>query len=263
MHRSPDAHRREFDELGYTVFENLLSDDEVAAGSALFDELLTPDTQPPIVTGDANELNGRKQLNSKHCEPRLAMFGTHPRLLEAASVLIGPDFRLTSAPIPCATFKSRPGGERFDFGYHVDWPQNPPRPGDLTRVNSVLHFAPVEPGGGAFMVVPRSHRLILSILEDPELRERALQQKFEGFPGLGEPVEMCVSAGSAIFYHAYLVHDRSENLRDQPRKVLFSLFKAYESEDERRQVRETAAKSLHPAFVEAMDARVRQLCGLA
>ena len=54
MHRSPQEHRQEFSEQGYTVFEDVLSADEIAYAQPIFDEVITPDTKPPIVTGTEN-----------------------------------------------------------------------------------------------------------------------------------------------------------------------------------------------------------------
>lgn len=262
MQRSAAEHRAEFEEQGYTIFRGVLSPQEVEAAIPIFDETITFDTKPPIVTGDANNKNGRKQLSSAYCEPRLSNFAGHPRVLEAAEILLGQSFRLLRTSIPCVTFKSLPGGERFELGLHVDWPHTPPQAGDDTCLNGVLHFSRVEPQGGGFTICPGSHRVILENLADPELSERMFKQDFNhGFPGLEPPQEICAEAGDLLFYHSFLVHDRSENMREQPRKIVFMHYKPYADEAERAAARANES-SFHPDHLATMDESFRRLCGL-
>ena len=155
--------------------------DEIAAGSPVFEERLPADKQPPGIPG-ANR-NGRKTLIADYTDPQLSNLAGHPRLIAAVAQLTGPYFLINSTSAPVITYKSPPGHERFDEGYHVDWPNNPPLPGDDRFVNGVVHFTTVEPGGGAFMVRPGSHRLVADSLADPALRQRMLDQDFNDFPG--------------------------------------------------------------------------------
>ena len=262
MQHTAAEHRAEFADQGYTIFQGVLTLQEIEAALPIFDETITFDTRPPIVTGDVNQLNGRRQLNSASCEPRLSNFGGHPRVLEAVELLLGRPFRLLRTPIPCVTFKSPPGDERFDLGLHVDWPRTPPLENDEPSINGVLHFSTVEPQGGGFTVCPGSHRLVLDNLANPELSRRMFEQDFNNrFPGLSAPQEICAGAGDLLFYHAFLVHDRSENLRQQPRKILFTHYKPYADEPARATAK-TNSESFHPAHVATMDERFRQLCGL-
>ena len=80
----------------------------------------------------------------------------------------------------------------------------PPEPGDEKYVDCVVHFSTVEPGGGAFVLRPRSHHFVQKCLEDPELRKRVLAQEFKQMDGLQEPKEMCVPAGSGCFSTRFL-----------------------------------------------------------
>jgi ectoine hydroxylase-related dioxygenase (phytanoyl-CoA dioxygenase family) len=262
MQRSADEHRAEFDEQGYTVFPGVLTPHDVEDAIPVFDDTINAETRPPIVTGDANNRNGRKQLSCAYCEPRLCSFAAHPAVLEAVAILANRPFRLVRSSIPCVTFKSPPGGERFESGLHVDWPHTPAQPHDETFLNGVLHFSTVQTGGGAFVVCPGSHRLVLKNLADPEMNRRMCAQEFnDGFPGLEPPQEICARAGDLLIYHAFLVHDRTENLRDEPRKVLFMHFKPFADEADRADARANV-DSFHPDHRAAMDAAFRQLCGL-
>lgn len=248
-----------FDREGYVVVEDILSEEEIVEARSLFEKWLPEDVQPPLVPGEVGvPSNGRKPLLAEYCEPRLSNLAGHPRLVEAVAGLLDTSPRLRSASVPVATYKSTPGTERFDLGYHVDWPNNPPEPGDEALINGVLHVNKVEPGGGAFMLYPGSHHCVEKYLQDPELRARALGQDFNDMPGLPEPMEMCVPAGSAVFFHSFLVHDRSENLLDVPRLVLFV---HYEERSDQAPLEENASR-FHADHLKAMDNSMKELCGI-
>ena len=112
------------------------------------------------------------------------------------------------------------------------------------------------------MVRPGSHRLVADSLANPALRQRMLDQDFNDFPGLSDPLAMCVPAGSVVFFHAFLVHDRSENVLEQPRKVLFTHYRGFSDDAQRRAYAADAASRFAQHQIDSMDPRMRQLCGL-
>ena len=60
----------------------------------------------------------------------------------------------------------------------------------------------------------------------------------------------------------FLVHDRSENVVETPRKVLFTQYKGFDDEPARRAVAVGAAVRFASHQVETMDPRLLGLCGL-
>ena len=250
--------RDQFEREGYLIVNGILSEEEINEAVAVIDRLLPPDAQPPFVCGTGAEMNGRKALRGEHYEPRLSNLAGHPRLIEAANILLGGAVRICHTSCPVVTYKSPPGAEQFGTSDHVDWPHTPPEPGDENYVNCVLHFSTVEPGGGAFIVRPGSHHFVWKCLEDPDLRERALAQEFKEMDGLQERKAMCVPAGSVVFVHAFMVHDRSENVLDVPRRVLFAHFARCKVDDPV----EDRRSAFHPDQVRTMDNRMRRLCGI-
>ncbi|MDE0299492.1 MAG: phytanoyl-CoA dioxygenase family protein [Candidatus Poribacteria bacterium] len=250
--------RDQFEREGYFIVNDILAKDEINGAVALIDQLLPPDAQPPYVCGTGAEMNGRKALRGEHCEPRLSNLAGHPRLVEAAEMLMGSGVRICHTSCPVVTYKSPPGAEQFGTSDHVDWPHTPPEPGDETYVNCVLHFSTVEPGGGAFIVRPGSHRFVQECLDDPELREQVVAQGFKEMDGLQERRAMCVPAGSAVFSHAFMVHDRSENVLEAPRRVLFAHFARRETDEPV----EDRSSAFHPDQVRSMDDRMKRLCGI-
>ena len=92
MNRAPCEHRQEYEELGYTIFKGVLDKSDIQTALPIFDEIITPDTEPPVVCSNKG---ARRQLNSaEYCEPRLSNFGEHPSVLESVSALLGRPFRL-------------------------------------------------------------------------------------------------------------------------------------------------------------------------
>ena len=261
MNRSAQEHRQEFQELGYTIFEGVLSQEEIDYALPIFDETITIDTMPPVVTGVSQS---RRQLNSaQYCEPRLSNFGGHPRLLEAVAVLIDCPFSLIRSPVPCVTFPGSAGGPAGpQWVGHVDWWHTPPAEHDDEFVYGLVHFTTVEPNGGGFTVCPGSHRLVAECLQNAELSERMFRQQFKDFPGLAPAQEMRPRAGDVLFYHAFLVHGGSDNQSQQPRKVLFTHYLPSPDEAAIQRIHEAVPNAFHPDHVAAMDKRFRRLCGI-
>ena len=260
MDKLIQANQCQFERDGFAFVHDVLSAAEIEIFAPIFSERLPADKLPPGIP-DAG-LNGRKTLISEHTDPRLSNLAGHRHLIEAVDTLIGPRFLIQSTSAPVITYKSPPGAERFDLGYHVDWPNNPPKPHDDRHLNCALHFSTVETGGGALMICPGSHRLVEKSLEDPELRKRMLDQNFNGFPGLPEPVEVCVPAGTAVFFHSFLVHDRSENILAVPRRVLFTHYKGFDDTQLRHEWAAKATERFVQHQIDTMDERLLHLCGL-
>ena len=250
--------RYQFELDGYFIVNDILSEEEINEAVAVIDQLLPPDAQPPLVCGTGGELNGRKALRGDYCAPRLSNLAGHPRLIEAAEMLLGGPLRICHTSCPVVTYKSPPGAEQFGTSDHVDWPHTPPEPGDEKYVNCVLHFSTVEPSGGAFILRPGSHHFVQKCLEDPELRGRAVAQEFKEMDGLQERKAMGVPAGSAVFFHAFMVHDRSENVLDVPRRAMFAHFVRCEDGESI----EDRSSAFHSDQVRSMDNRMRRLCGI-
>ncbi|MAE62487.1 MAG: hypothetical protein CMJ49_14155 [Planctomycetaceae bacterium] len=244
---------------GFVIVPDILSPDEAAVAARILEERLPADGPPP---GLPDVHNGRKTLIREHTDPRLSNLAGHPRLIEAVEQIMGPCFLIQGTAAPVITYKSPPGEENFDLGYHVDWPHNPSEPGDERCMNCCLHLGTVESGGGALMVRPGSHRLVAENLNDPVLKQRMFDQDFDGFPGLSEPIEACVTSGSGVFFHAFLVHDRSENVLDVPRRVVFTHYRSFDGNQQRSEWAATASQRFVDHQIETMDDRLKHLCGL-
>ena len=262
MHRSPQEHRQEFSEQGYTVFEGVLSADDIAYAQPIFDEAITPDTKTPIVTGTKDS---RRQMNQEYCEPRLSKFGHHPRVLEAARRLLDRSFRLDHTPTPTLVYQGEAGGRPGVPGQwwgHVDWPSNPPTPANINGyANGLLHFTTLEPGGGCFTLVPRSHKVVQSYLDDPAMYERMCRAEFHDFPGLETEIEITANAGDLLFFHPLMVHNSSDNRSTRTRKVLHAIFRALDEEPAEDEPVDLDTERFHRNYVAAVDDDVKWLLG--
>ncbi|MFL2542159.1 MAG: hypothetical protein ACJ0UT_09360, partial [Candidatus Latescibacterota bacterium] len=77
------------------------------------------------------------------------------------------------------------------------------------------------------------------------------------------PLEMCVPAGAAVFFHSFLVHDRSENVLDIPRRVLFTHYKGFDNAAQLGDWATDAPNRFAQHQIATMDPRLKHLCGLA
>jgi hypothetical protein len=260
MYRTAEEHRREFAAQGYTIFEAVLTPEEIATALPIFDALITPDTKPPIVTG--NEI-ARRQLNSAlYCEPRLSNFGLHPAVWETAMRLIGGPARLTRTPVPTVTFSGAAGGiPGQDWRGHVDWQGKPPGAEDHLHIFGIMHFTTIAPNGGGFTLVPGSHHVVQRCLADPTLSRRMFEQNFVDFPGLADEVEIRANAGDILYYHPFMVHGASDNLTAQPRRVIHTHYfpRNYPDGTDRG---DDLTERFHADHLAAMSEGQRRLIGL-
>ena len=248
--------RYQFERDGYFIVNDILSEEEINEAVAEIDQLLPPDAQPPLVCGTGGELNGRKALRGDYCEPRLSNLAGHPRLIEAAEMLLGGP--ATNLPhLMSGGHVQEPAGGRAVWNQRsCGLAAHSPRTRAMRNTSTVCYTsATVEPSGGAFILRPGSHHFVQRCLENPDLRERAVAQEFKGMDGLQERKAMCVPAGSAVFFHAFMVHDRSENVLDVPRRVMFAHF--VRSED--GESIEDRSSAFHSDQVRSMDNRMRTL----
>jgi hypothetical protein len=147
---------------------------KVARAQPIFDALLPPTAGIPVATSNPGD-GGRRQLNaggpdSGGLRPALAAFGDLPAVLRSAAAVMADrrPFRLMQTPIPCVSFpEDTPRGR---WTGHVDWGESAAVHMRSSALHTlwrfgVIHFTTVQPGGGAFTVVPRSHRLIMRCIE--------------------------------------------------------------------------------------------------
>ena len=134
----------------------------------------------------------------------------HPKFLDVASALLGPDVILHHTKL-----FQKPRGNGAPFPMHQDWEFFPTE--QDTMIAGVVHVSEATDEMGCFRLYPGSHRLG---------RQRGLQgiEKVESplskeYP-LSDTVPLAAKPGDVLFFHYLLLHGSKQNISDQVRKTV-------------------------------------------
>ncbi len=211
-----EEERAYFDEKGFLILENTLSQIEVADLVVVVDELYRQ------IGGEAE--TGRMEVrNCVARHPRLLQLIDHPMVLPVVAGLLGPNIKIRSShldvrpPLPRDSVtdplgRNRPGQPEQ---WHVDGPLY-----GYPSVRGILPMIEVKVGfyltdltnsdSGTLCVVPGSHKLDYRLLADDSLRIRD-----------DYVFRMQVPAGAVVVFRTGLWHCAGPNLSDRTRKVLY------------------------------------------
>ena len=148
----------------------------------------------------------------------------------AASLLFSKDLRLLEQVL-IRTDPAAPGAARGPNGWHVDMAFHPdeynarPR---RTYFHHVHALSTVEPGGGAFTIVPGSHHKTYAatagLLGEGELEQFKKDPAGVAKVDLSEAIEVCPEDGDLLIFNPMCLHSASTNTRSTPRYVYFASF---------------------------------------
>jgi len=214
--------KRCLDRFGYLPLEGLLSEDQVEAFKARFDELV--------------EQEGKEAGREVHQEEgtlRLAnlidkgdMFKiciSHPKVLSAIRHVLGPEFKLSSLNGRAAL----PGQGLQDL--HADWSKGV-EPRDYYVCNSVWLLSDFTESNGATRVVPGSHKSRQhprDVLEDAKAQHP-------------DQVLLTARAGTVVIFNAHTWHGGTLNQTDENR---YGLHGYYTRRDQKQQTDQRASLS--------------------
>ncbi|MCB0079781.1 MAG: phytanoyl-CoA dioxygenase family protein [Caldilineaceae bacterium] len=225
-------HRDELDELGYTVFHNVIDPAWLAELCETFERLIAEE-------GD----RAGSEVSQPHGIRRLAdlvnkgtvfdRIYTHPVVLAAAYHVIQRPFKLVSLnghdPLPGhgqQNLHSDFGGVRGDGRGH--------------QTNALWMLDDLTSENGATRVVPGSHRW-------PAFPKDEMADLKAAHP---QEVHITGPAGSVAFFNGQVWHGSTTNHTEQPRRVYHCAFTARENPqqtDQRAYLREETAARLSPA----------------
>ncbi len=223
-----------FEEEGYLIVEDVLSEDELAECreeierlhrlSAELEAAGDPEfahfQREPYAEG-ANRPDGlpvlRKIENTREISAFFRNLSVHPNLLRVLGGLLGPDLLLFRS-----TLMLKPAFHGSAHAPHQDsayWPIDPPA---LVTVSVALNDATTE--NGCFNVIPHSHKwglkdwgLIAQAQDAETVYENGLEKV--------RSVDMPLKAGSALFFHSLMVHGSGPNKSPHPRNTaLYAYF---------------------------------------
>ena len=217
-------HLEQLDEVGYTVVPGFM-DKSLTARVREHIDALAPPAQPP--TEDVPQ----RIQTLRHPIPGaiMAEILNNPRLLELAkATLRANELRLLEQVLIRTDPKPPPYGAG---GWHVDWAFKPehynatPR---QTYYHMVHMLQKVQPGGGAFMIVPGSHKLTYAatakVTSDEELQEFKQDPIGKAGIDLSQAIEVPADEGDLLIFNPMCLHSASGNASTQPRYVYFASF---------------------------------------
>src|SRR5579871_4102799 len=208
QYRLLEEERRQFNEQGFLVLENVLSADHVASLIAASDRIF----EAKLATGH----DARAALFYPNFIPDDDLFFDlvdYDRILPKVWGILGWNIYLYHAHLIVPPPSGKPKDDKT-FGWHQDSGrvnqeiECHPRPRLSLKVAYFLSDTS-EPGCGNFWIVPGSH--LCDTLQRPA-------------DGIGQPegaIPVCVRPGTAVFFDRRLWHTASPNWSDITRKVLF------------------------------------------
>ncbi len=217
-------HLRQLEDQGYAVIPGFLDGASTARLRAHIDALLPPVARDGAVHMLRHPIPGAimaELITGQHLRLARALLraGDGLRLLE--QVLIRTD------PSPRAP---GPSGWHIDAAFHRRHREATPR---QTYYQCVHALSDIGPGGGATMLVPGSHRLVVAAVEriaatapiamtdQDALKAAALREAaIDATAG----IELTAREGDLVVFDPTCLHTGSVNTRATPRHVLFQSF---------------------------------------
>ena len=202
---------------GYLVCEELIHGTELAAFVAIFDELVEtgnalakPDGHFTLELNQDNEpVSGRLHKVQGVCvaEPRLRALAAHAQITDRAAQLLDAE---SLDVFGTKFFPKLAGG-----GTSTHWHQDNYYFGTNTDriLSCAIYYEDTDAGNGCLRVAPGSHRS----------QDIAEHRRIDGGFGMEtdvadeDAVDVCVPAGTVVFFSANLLHGTHDNTSDRSR----------------------------------------------
>ncbi|HXG24717.1 MAG TPA: phytanoyl-CoA dioxygenase family protein [Chthonomonadales bacterium] len=198
--------KHQFEEEGYLVFENVLSEEELAALRVASDAL----QEERMRIGGEERLAVIQDVIYKG--DAFMRAARHPFLLAAVADLLGPNLQLQH----CKLNWKPPTIGKGEIDWHQDFPFFPHTNYDLLAAMFLLDDA--IPENGCMRVIPGSHKLGPL----PHHQDGTFVGKLTDLSAIEErePVDLTVKAGGLTLHHVLSVHSSYPNITDTPRRGL-------------------------------------------
>jgi phytanoyl-CoA hydroxylase len=225
---SPTEQKAFYDEQGYIVHPDLLTQDEVAVLRAALAEVLeeakglTDNNEKfSVKRGEDGQYHVRRIFNPiKHHQAFWDVMH-HPRILDAVEALIGPNIQLHHSKLNLKP----PSSPEARFEWHQDYPFFPHSNYDLVAV--LIHIDEATKENGCLRIIPGSHH------QGPQMhvfaQDGAFSSKLADQAVLGDESSWHYAecpAGGVELHHCNMLHSSTANLGDKPRSVLIFQFRA-------------------------------------
>ena len=224
--------RHELDELGYTIFPNLIGPAWLAELREAFERIYQQEGDQAGI--EQSQVPGVRRLaDLVNKSPVFDGIWLHPQVLATAHYLIDRPLKLHSLN----GHDPRPGHGAQKLHCDTDQPRQSTR--QCYVVNSMWMLDDVSPDNGATRVVPASHRLSShpsQVLVDP-VADHPDETYLTG------------SAGTVAVFHGHLWHSCTANRSTHTRRLIHCAFISRElpqQTDQRQYLREATARRLSP-----------------
>jgi phytanoyl-CoA hydroxylase len=225
---SPAEQKAFYDEQGYILHTDLLSQDELATVRAALAEVLeeakglTETNEKFSVTrGEDGNYHVRRIFNPIKHHKAFSDLMRHPRILDAVEALIGPNIQLHHSKLNLKP----PSSREARFEWHQDYPFFPHSNYDLVAV--LIHLDEATKENGCLRIIPGSHK------NGPQIhvfaKDGAFSSQLEDQSVLGDEAawHYCEApAGGVEIHHCNMLHSSTANRGDKPRSVLIFQFRA-------------------------------------
>ena len=194
---SSSGSREEYEQLGYTVYRDVVGPDLVAEASRHVGWLMeqNPNVRP--------ERLGNRFVGS---DPFWLRLVSDPRLLDIAEQFVGPDIALFASH-----YISKPAGDGQPVLWHQDgsyWPLDP-----MNVVSLWLAIDDSTSENGCVRVIPGTHRRDLAELKQREDVANVLNSGMdEAAVDESAAVDLVLRSGDVSIHHPNIIHGSNANL---------------------------------------------------
>jgi len=238
-------HLDQLEEVGYTVVPGFLDKETTARIREHTDALAAP-IQPPTEEGVTRINTLRHPIPGEI----MAEILNNPKLLDLAkATLRANELRLLEQVLIRTDPKPPPYGPG---GWHVDyafWPEEYEATPRQTYYHMVHMCSKVQPGGGAFMIVPGCHKLTYATTAG-RTHEEMIEFKQDPIKVAGidmdKAIEVPAQEGDLLIFNPMCLHSASGNASTQPRYVYFASFMDVSAKRLLQEMREKGARDCFP-----------------
>lgn len=216
-----------YNEKGYLIVENVLSQDEIKELGSITDNFVEKSKNITKHNEDFDIEPGHSKENPKlrrikKPEKQHSIYEKtlkHPKILDVVEDLIGPNIRTLGGKL---NMKAPGGGAQVEW--HTDWAFYPHTNDDILEVGIPLDDMEIE--NGCLMAIPGSHKWeAISHHEDGVFVGAVSENDFK----MEDAVPFVLKAGSISLHHVRALHGSAPNMSNRPRRLLLQGYLAVDA----------------------------------
>jgi phytanoyl-CoA hydroxylase len=212
---------RSFNENGYVIMPELLSEQEIGPISDEIDRIITGKSdyipaESILYEADLSIRRVRNVFGLHRFHPVFMDLARHPKIVATVGQALGNPLRLYSSQL-----FAKPGSGGSAVPLHQDMPYWPFEPSEMVSAWIALDDSTLE--NGCVLFLPGSHKLGMLRHVKSGVLGNSLKLEDERVVGIKEhPVE--VRRGSCVLHHCLTAHRSEQNLSAHPRRGLIYIY---------------------------------------